>query len=238
MRKDLTPNTEAGNTNFVYFDMESIPSDSPDLLERYKSNLKPPANMKNPDTIEKWWNDKSDNVAREKLDKTSFDGGRGRVCVISWAVNDDTSNTRRIGGFGDSSHWLDEADIMRSFFYSLPKSDVCLVGHNISGFDIPFLTKRAICLGVTLPNTWQWPRDPKKWGGRGYFDTMNQWDANNMVGQDELCDILGIEGKSGMDGSQVAAEWAKGNYQKVADYCADDVATVRKIHQFFLKAGY
>jgi predicted PolB exonuclease-like 3'-5' exonuclease len=221
------------DTTFIYFDIETIPNDTPELLARIKSKLKPPANMKKQETIDAWWSDKADDVAKEKLSKTSFDGGRGQVCVISWAI----------GGKSTTSFMDDtpggEFDIIEQFFYALPKAkNITLVGHNIVGFDIPFLTKRAICLGVELPTTWKWPRDPKKWGGKNYFDTMFAWSTDTMVGQDELCDILGIEGKKGMDGSKVAAEWAAGNHQKVSDYCASDVETVRKIHQFFLKAGY
>jgi len=231
---DITKDAQV-DTTFVYFDIETIPSDSPELLNRIKKNLSPPAAMKKQETIEKWWAEQADDVANGKLGKTSFDGGRGQICVISFYINDLQTL------FFQSGDFVTERDMIAGFFGALPKSNVTLVGHNITTFDIPFITKRAICLGVKLPNPWVWPRSPRPYGNnKGICDTMLDWDSqrDKWTSMDELCDILGIEGKTGMDGSQVAAEWAAGNCEKVAAYCADDVERTRKIHQYFLKAGY
>lgn len=224
-------NTEA-DTKFVYFDIETLPSDNECLLGRIHDNLKPPANIKKKESIDTWWAEKSYVVATQEMAKTSFNGGRGRVACISANINGETYS------YGAS---LIERETIEVFFSSLPKSNVTLVGHNITGFDIPFLTKRAICLGVKLPNKWVWPRKLSPYGGnKGVFDTMLDWDSNRdkYTSLDELSNILGIAGKIDMDGSQVANAWAAGNYKKVIDYCADDVELTRKIHGFFMKAGY
>jgi predicted PolB exonuclease-like 3'-5' exonuclease len=67
---------------------------------------------------------------------------------------------------------------------------------------------------------------------------MTAWaGGTNRISMDELCQILGIQGKDGFDGSQVAAAWSAGEHDKIAEYCRDDVYRTREIHKRFLQAG-
>ena len=221
------------NQNFVYFDIETIPSQSPELLAEYEKNVTPPASCKKPESIEKWLEENRASAAADALAKTSFDGGRGHVCSIAWAINNGTIH---------SAH-MDKLDaerlVIQSFFDALDAYHrQTLVGHYISGFDIPFLKKRAICLGVALPDRQSFPRDPKPWGN-DIFDTMTAWaGARDRVSMNELCSIFGIEGKGDFDGSQVADAWLAGEHAKITEYCRDDVRRTREIHQRFLAANY
>ena len=110
-----------------------------------------------------------------------------------------------------------------------------IVGHNIE-FDLQFLKKRMIIHGIHIPH-W-WPKSNKPWENN-VRDTMKIWDSRygEMTGQDELCRILGIEGKGDFNGSMVAEAWAKGEYERVAEYCRDDVRKVRMIDERFRKVG-
>ena len=109
-----------------------------------------------------------------------------------------------------------------------------IVGHFVAGFDLRFLTQRAIVLGVRLPD-W-WPRDPKPWSNE-VFDTMVAWaGAKGTISLDALCFSLGLEGKGDVDGSMVAQMWADGKHDEVSAYCRDDVARVRRVHQKMLAA--
>lgn len=220
--------------NFRYFDIETIPSQSPDIYEQVKATVKPPASMKKQETIDTWWAEKSAGVIKEKIAKTSFDAALGHVCSISCTSNDDELIRNR-----HAMTVRDEAWILNDFFRDFDKyHSETIVGHFIHGFDVPFLTKRAIILGVELPTAVSWPRDPKPWS-KNMHDTMVMWaGAKGSVSMDDLCKILGIEGKGDFDGSMVADAWANGEHQKIADYCSDDVRRTREIHKRFLAAGF
>lgn len=221
------------NQRFVYFDLETIPCQDPDYLEVLKRKVRAPATYKKQESIEKWLAENRDIAAQEALGKTSFDGGRGHICTICWAKNDGKIETRHAKTVSQ------EREVITDFFADMdPYHSETLVGHNIAGFDIPFITKRAIALGIRLPDRQSLPRDPKPWD-KTMADTMPMWaGAKGKVSMDDLCGILGIEGKQGFDGSMVAAAWAAGEHDKIAEYCRDDVWRTREIHKRFLAAGY
>lgn len=218
---------------FVYFDIETIPCQNPNYLLDLERKVKPPANIKKPESIEKWLDENRKSAALEAMAKTSFDGGRGHVCTIAWAKNDSPIHVCH------AKTVADERNVLTDFFADLdPYHSETLVGHNIAGFDIGFLRKRAIALGVRMPKPNNFPRDPKPWD-KSILDTMSAWaGGTNRISMNDLCDILGIDGKDGFDGSQVAGAWAAGEHDKIAEYCKDDVYRTRQIHKRFLLAGF
>ncbi|MGB1216146.1 MAG: 3'-5' exonuclease [Pikeienuella sp.] len=218
---------------FVYFDIETIPCQSEDYLEALKRKVKAPATYKKPDSIEKWLSENRDSAAQEAMGKTSFDGGRGHVCTIAWAKNDSGIEVRHAKTIAD------ERSVISDFFADLdPYHSEALVGHNITGFDLGFLKKRAIALGIPMPSSASFPRDPKPWD-KTVRDTMAMWaGGTGKISMNNLCDILGIAGKDGFDGSMVAEAWANGEHEKIAEYCKDDVYRTREIHKRFIVAGY
>jgi DNA polymerase elongation subunit (family B) len=218
---------------YVYFDIETIPAQGPEALEAAKKSVAPPKTLKNEASIKQWWELKSEAAAKEALAKTSFDGGRGHVCTIAWAKDDspiDVSHADTVEG---------EREVISAFFSALdPFHSETLVGHNITGFDLGFLRKRAVVLGIPMPARTVFPRDPKPWD-RNVEDTMTMWaGGTGKISMDNLCNILGIDGKDGFDGSQVAEAWANGEHAKIAEYCQDDVARTREIHKRFIAAGW
>ena len=54
---------------FVYFDLETIPSQSPAYLERCLGKVKPPASIKKPESIEKWYSESAVTAAQDMFDK-------------------------------------------------------------------------------------------------------------------------------------------------------------------------
>lgn len=223
---------EYGFQTYVYFDIETIPTQDPDALAKCREKVTPPGNIKKQETIDLWMAENADKAARKMLDETSFDGGRGHVCTIGWAFNDGPVRVEHAEGTGE------EPDILAAFFKALPARDAVLVGHNIAGFDIPFLLQRGVILGLDLPSDWIFPRDPKPWS-KEVFDTMHAWaGARGTVSMNALCGMLGIVGKEDFDGSMVAEAWASGQHEIIAHYCDSDVRRTRAIHQKFLAAGF
>ncbi|WP_299663870.1 3'-5' exonuclease [uncultured Ruegeria sp.] len=218
---------------YVYFDIETIPNQRPDTLEKLKSQVTAPATFKKPESIEKWLDENRDRAAEEALAKTALDGGSGHVCTIGWAKNDGDIRVEHAQTVGE------ETEILTAFFSDLdPYHSETLTGHNIGRFDIPFLLKRAIVLGVGLPKPSSFPRDPKPWDS-SIFDTMVAWaGARDFISMNALCGILGIVGKDDFDGSQVAKAWKNGEHLRIAEYCDSDVHRTRLMHQRFLVAGW
>lgn len=218
---------------FVYFDLETIPCQDPEYLKELSDHVVPPGNIKKPESIEKWLEENREAVALDALAKTSFDGGRGHICTIAWAKNDSPIHVAHAATIEA------ERGIIASFFADLDDyHSETLVGHNITGFDLGFLRKRAIVLGIKLPPNTSLPRDPKPWD-KNVHDTMTMWaGGTNRISMDSLCDILEIPGKSGFDGSMVADAWARGDHETIAEYCKDDVHRTREIHKRFIEAGW
>lgn len=218
----------------IYLDIETIPSQDPALLAKFRSEVAAPATYKKPESIEEWMRENADRVAREQLDKTSLDPAYGHICTIAWAVGD-----------GDIFHWhihdvAGEKELIETFFADLPLETWArprFVGHYISGFDIRFILCRAVVLGVRIPPVF--PRDPKPWS-ESVFDTMTAWAGpRDRISMDNLCHALGIPGKNdGLDGSQVGQAWKDGRHDEIAEYCIQDVERTRAIHRKFMAAGF
>lgn len=207
--------------SFTYLDCETIPDQSEGALERAKESIKIPANYKNPDTIAQYIKDN----AQEAWEKTALCGWKGHVACI--VANDEKWKVTDI---------KDEKYLLNHFFRFREEST--LVGHAIIGFDIPFLTKRALVLGVKLPPEHIWPRNLKPWDNR-VFDTMLQLgNGKEFISLDNLARNLGIKGKGNTTGKQVHYMWQQGLHDEIAEYCADDVRIVREIHERFLSVGW
>ncbi len=216
--------------NYLYIDIETIPCQDEQKCIDMVANANPPANMKKPETIQKW----RDEGAGDIVAKTSFDGGAGHICCIG--MQPSHGKTPIALHIDDVSK---EKAMMETFVNSIRTNSAnvrpIIVGHNINNFDIRFIWQRAICLGVKLPN-W-FPRDPKPWG-EDTFDTMTAWAGQRgFVGLDTLAKYLGLEGKSGVDGSMVAGMWAEGKHNEIAEYCMDDVRLTKAIHEQMMRAG-
>jgi len=216
----------------IFLDIETIPSQSPDLLAKFMAEVTAPATYKKQDSIDAWLAENREAVARERLAKTSFDPAHGHICTIAWASEDGEPQVVHAETVGN------EAATLRLFFSQINTHHrVTFAGHYISGFDLRFILCRAVVLGVKIPQCI--PRDVKPWGDR-IFDTMTAWaGAKDRISMNDLCAALGIEGKGdGLDGSQVAQAWLDGRHDEIARYCQDDVIRTREIWRKFQAAGW
>ena len=213
-----------------YIDIETIPSQSAEYLDKLRAEVKAPATFKKPESIAEWLAENRESAALDQLAKTSFDPARGHICTIAWADDDGDILSAHAETVGQ------ETDVLRALFSHLSFKPRQFIGHYISGFDLRFILCRAVILGVKIPRAI--PRDVKPWSP-SVFDTMVAWSgAKGSISQDNLCDALGLPGKGDFDGSMVAAAWAAGEHAKIESYCRDDVATVREIHRKFVAADW
>lgn len=221
------------------------------------SEIKPSGSLKDPDKIaadiaartEKAWaalaEDKAKALAKaeQRYLKTALDGAFGHVVSIAYSVDRVNDDGFMEAGepYGKLAASVEDERVTLDFVFREMEEDIAdgerpvIVGHHIAGFDLLFLTQRAIILGVRLP-AW-WPRNPRPWA-EDVFDTMHQWSParDSWVSLDTLCKALGLRGKGDIDGSKVYELWKAGEYQKIWDYNADDVRKVSEIHRRFKAA--
>ena len=214
----------------ITFDIETVPCQHLGIRAELSADIKPPAVLKKAESIAEWERESRPGAVEEAWLRTSFDGGLGQIVVIGWAVDDGDIQSLQVADLSrvEEMRLLSEWFVMlRAAYSGTSGRPPCFVGHNSNAFDIPFVWKRAMVLGIKPP-IW-FPRDPKPWG-ESTFDTMTAWaGVRDRVSMDRLCRILGIPGKDGMDGSQVWPAVAEGRLDEVAAYCRADVWRTRKI---------
>ena len=217
----------------IFLDIETIPSQSPDLLAKFRAEVTAPASYKKPESIAEWLAENADRVAQEQMDKTGLDPAYGHICTIGWAVDDGEVQTMH------AETVENERATIAAFFTALPSDTWAkprFIGHYITGFDLRFILCRAVVLGVKIPPAI--PRDPKPWGN-DTFDTMTAWaGSRGTIGLDRLCGALGIDGKGDVDGSMVEQMWRESRHAEIAAYCAADVERTRAVYRRFEAVGF
>ena len=215
----------------LYLDLETIPSSDRSVVE---DRVKPPATLKKKESIEKWISEEREQAVLDALAKTSFDGAYGQIVCIGYAINDAPAVAVCHG---------DEAKHLTDLFAAISaetalsgyreRIELVVVGHNIAGFDLPFLRKRALVNRIRPPVALSAVFKARPWDN-SIQDTMLLWDSNReaRISLDRLCGVLGVESSKGdLDGSQVAAAFAAGEFDRIATYCAADVEAVRACHK-------
>ena len=213
-----------------YFDIETIPAQDPAVRAELAAAVTAPAAYKKPESIAEWLKENREAEADAAWLKTSFDGGVGHVVCIAYAIADNSPTVLVQPELSRAN----EAATLEAFFRDLSAAGhVQLVGHNIVGFDIPFLWKRAMLLGVQPP--FNFPRNPKPWSEH-VADTMLLWDANQRAGgsMDRICRLMGIPGKGEFGGADVwptIRDEGIAGLSKIAEYCRGDVERTRQMHR-------
>jgi predicted PolB exonuclease-like 3'-5' exonuclease len=208
----------------IYLDVETIPSECSKFREKIASEIKPPATMKKAETIAEWIANEKENAIDEAIAKTSFDGGRGSIICIGYAIND--SKVYTLTG--------DEKTILEQFYSHLVseqnlRDEMVFVGHNISSFDLRFMFHRSVINSVVPPNFM--PFQAKAWD-KTIFDTMTYWAGfKDRVSLANLCDIFGIESDNTHTGADVYPMYKDGKIDEIASYCADDVRITREVYK-------
>jgi predicted PolB exonuclease-like 3'-5' exonuclease len=217
----------------LYLDIETIPGPE---VGRDAITVKAPAQYKKPESIQKWLAENTDTEREQIYRKQSFNGGYGQICSIAWAVDDGFVGTTSLGVRDAERDMLGRtlAHISTDLGGS---ANPTICGHFVSGFDLKFIMHRCVVLGVEMPQWLASQANKAAWQGR-IRDTMFLWaGAKGTISLDELCKILGIEGKGDIDGSMVYDMWLAGKHDEIASYCSSDVEKVRDVDAKFRAAG-
>lgn len=228
--------------DLLFFDMETLPTEDPQVIQMLADKVLPPGNMKKEDTISAWERDEKPGLVLDAVSKTSFDGAYGRVCCVSWAFGDKPvegligEEVDVLKGFLDAvrDHNLDTLFNTRAGTYSRYTPDdakphplqLRVGGHNIRDFDMRFLWKRVIINKLSVPQSLPWREG--KWSER-FQDTMSLWDPEKRISLGNLCRALGIDHEEDdFDGSMVATAFKQGRHSKILRYCKADTEAARR----------
>ena len=170
------------------------------------------------------------NAAREIhlsriIDKAALHAEYGQVLAIGTLAFSDK------GEEFDILHGSDEALLIERFWELASKADASgssLVGHNIFGFDLPFLVRRSYLHSIAPPCQLL-PSRGRYWN-RPWFDTMSAWSLGEYqarISLDRFAKHLGLEGKSGS--GKYFAKLYEENQKEALDYLRTDLKVSKRI---------
>lgn len=204
----------------ITIDIETSPTIDENIIRELTEGIRPPANYKNPESIKQWMDGVGQEKARKAVYKTALDGLRGSIRCIGVALDDEEPLVL----MEDS-----ENDTLRAFFdfmiddYLENNVHSLVIGHNLIGFDLPFIRHRAIVTEVGMPRLF------KHYYSRfseDVYDTMYEWAGwNGRVSLNNLA--YGLLGRSKLGFGGEVHEMSD---EQVVEYCAEDVRLTRDVY--------
>jgi DNA polymerase elongation subunit (family B) len=143
--------------------------------------------------------------------------------------------TEHVFGIDQDGSEQDEKQALLEFLEFMKTFDADtdeIVGHNIIGFDLPFIFQRCLvhCISARpIVNLGEY-------NVRGVFDTMRQWwlgDRRSRVSLDDIAWALGIESSktAEVEGSKVFDLYQAGKLAQIREYNLNDVRVTRKVYE-------
>ena len=196
-----------------------------------------------PERFQKLWDKKSKNFTPE--DETSADvynragiyAEFGKIVCISVGFIKHTTDglVLRITSFANDYEkiLLEEfSGLLNQHYNNLAVHRLC--GHNGKEFDFPYIARRMIVHGMSLPvllnigglKPWENP----------HLDTMTYWkfgEYKNFTSLDLLAAIFDVPTpKDDIDGSQVyGVYYEENNLDRIVEYCQKDVVTLVQVYR-------
>jgi hypothetical protein len=140
----------------------------------------------------------------------------------------------RVFGIDQDGNEQDEKKSLLAFLEFMKEFDREsdeLVGHNIIGFDLPFLFQRCLAHCISARPL----VDLGEYRVRGVFDTMHAWwlGAKRFVSLDDIAWALGIESSktATVEGSKVFDLYQAGRLAEIRAYNLNDVRVTRKVYE-------
>ena len=214
--------------NILFLDIETVSE-----YETYDSM---------PDAWKELWDIKAAQLMRNKetdtpetvYNRAAIYAEFGKIVCISCGCLQGSGEDRKlvVKSFYDD----DEKRLLQDFGETLKKwsndSDKLLCAHNGKEFDYPYMCRRMIIKGVTIPEVLK-IAGRKPWEVR-HLDTLELWkfgDYKSYISLKLLAQALGIPSpKDDIDGSMVnSVYWDEKNLERIATYCQKDVITLVQI---------
>jgi len=156
----------------------------------------------------------------------------GPVAGLDFGVEQPQSE--RVFGINPEGEEEDEKKALQRFleyFKNFDPDTDELVGHNILGFDLPFIFQRCLVNCISAKPL----VDLSEYRVRGIFDTMHHWwlGAKRNVSLDDVAWALGIESSktAEVEGSKVYDLYQAGKLSAIREYNLNDVRVTRKVYE-------
>jgi hypothetical protein len=156
----------------------------------------------------------------------------GPVAGIDFGTEQPQSE--RVFGIDEDGFEQDEKKSLLAFLEFMKNFDCDtdeLVGHNLIGFDLPFIFQRCLVHCISAKPL----VDLSEFRVRGVFDTMHQWwlGAKRFVSLDDVAWALGIESSktATAEGSKVFDLYQAGKLAEIREYNLNDVRVTRKVYE-------
>lgn len=156
------------------------------------------------------------------------------VCIsIGWILGEEAPLQLYLKSF----YGADEKALLNAFCHAVgafadKRGEPVLVGHNIREFDIPFIARRMLLHGMSLPGCLKL-QDKKPWEIL-HQDTLQLWRFGDRtsVKLTLLCELFGVptpkDDISGADITRVF--WEEKDLARIARYCEKDVLSTAKVY--------
>lgn len=216
--------------NILFLDIETVPEEPKfSSLSEIKQELFAKKTL---------YQRKEDFTPEEFYERAGIWAEFGKIVCISVGFFDSFTKERtfRIKSF----YGKDEVKILKDFkaliekHFGKPQQLLC--AHNGKEFDFPYIARRMIIHGISLPEKlnlfgkkpWEVP----------HLDTLDMWkfgDYKHYTSLNLLTNILGIDSpKEDIDGSQVAKVYYEdGDLKRIAKYCENDTLAVAQVYLRF-----
>lgn len=143
------------------------------------------------------------------------------------------STSELVFGIDASGTEEDEKFILHQFLKATGDFDSQVdefVGHNILGFDLPFIYQRCLIHEIPVrPHV-----NLAEFNVRGVFDTMHRWwlGARRTISLDELAWAMGFDSSktSDVEGSKIFDLYEAGRLSEIREYNLNDVRLARKVY--------
>ncbi|MDR0969062.1 MAG: 3'-5' exonuclease [Lentimicrobiaceae bacterium] len=178
---------------------------------------------------------RSDDISEEDLyKKAGIFAEFGKIVCISAAYvlqkkDDIQVRVRSFAGHDEKQVLLDFMELIRKHFDG---KQTLFCAHNGIEFDFPYLARRALIHGITIPRSLD-TRGKKPWE-TPYIDTLDLWrfgDYKNYTSLKLLAHIFAIPTpKDDIDGSMVCdVYWRENDLQRIVTYCQKDVIAILQL---------
>lgn len=216
----------------IFFDLETAANPENIAL---MPDPKPPANLKDPAKIAAAIEEKK----AELIEMAALDPDYGKILSIGYALGPNLPISVLMVGDPVCVEWdekgeevafseVSEADIICEFWDTFARCQGSCVGFNILSFDLPYLMRRSMYLGIKvpyLPVLARYRSDPVT----DLMAILCNWDTYKAKGLKQMAKLLGITPLCpDVDGAMVA----KMSREELRSYQVSDVDLVQRL---FLK---
>ena len=177
--------------------------------------------------------------AEVAFQETALQGSLGKLLCVGLAI-DNNGKAEKPCVCGQDKNTgefhRDEAKTLTQFWNHLdrigfdPNCDL-IIGHNILGFDLPFLYHRSMICGVKPTKKLL----AEKYWESPVYDTMTKWQMGkfrDFVGLEELALAfsLACPKKGEVHGANLLESFLAGKHEEIREYCLKDVLCVRELY--------